>query len=352
METSWLFPDGVDRERMVDMDRRIAPVRKASFVVLALALIACGPWLGWWTLAPLGIAAVFFSLAQSRVEKSQKPEIGIFAAWVASQVILAASVALSGGPNVPTISWFALALTTLGARFSRRGMALGVAITIVLMFAVAFGVDPHAVFENPSRVVAPFALIISVALFQTVFMESDVETRAEAVIDPLTGMLNRKALASRARELEEQSAMTGEPVGLILGDLDHFKSINDTHGHAAGDAVLKESAYVLRKGLRAFDLTYRIGGEEFLVLLPGADLQRSVELAEQLRLAIAAARPGGQPVTMSFGVSACPPDETFNYEGLFTQADAALYEAKRAGRNRVCEAPDGHRPELSVAEPA
>jgi diguanylate cyclase (GGDEF)-like protein len=191
-----------------------------------------------------------------------------------------------------------------------------------------------------------------VALFQTVFMESDVETRAEAVIDPLTGMLNRKALASRARELEEQSAMTGEPVGLILGDLDHFKSINDTHGHTAGDAVLKESAYVLRKGLRAFDLTYRIGGEEFLVLLPGADLKRSAELAEQLRLAIAAAQPGGQPVTMSFGVSACSPDETFDYEGLFTQADAALYEAKRAGRNRVCQAPDGHRRELSVAEPA
>ena len=335
METSWLFPDGVDRERMVDMDRRIGPVRRASFLVLALALIACGPWLGFWTLIPLGVAGVAFRLAETRIPKSSRPEIGLFAAYVASQVIIAVSVAMTGGPNVPTMSWFAIPLISLSARFSERGIAVGVAITIVLLLAVAFGVDAQAVFDNPPLVIAPLALVIAVSIFQTVLMRSDVDTRAEAVIDPLTGMLNRKALGSRTAELREQSAMTGEPVGLIVGDLDHFKSINDTLGHATGDAVLKETAYVLRKGLRAFDLTYRIGGEEFLVLLPGADVNQAAELAEQLRLAVSAARPGGQPVTMSFGVAAAAPEETFDYDTLFAGADTALYEAKRGGRDCV-----------------
>src|SRR3954453_11322311 len=280
MESSWLFPDGVDRERMLDMDKRLAPVRGAAFLVLGLALVACGPWLGWWTLIPLGVAAIVFVVAGQAVGKSSRPEIALFLAWASTPVILGIAVALTGGPNVPTMSWFAIPIISLSARFSERGTALGVGIVIAIMLAVAFGVDAQAVLDSPPKVIAPFALLVSVALFQTVLMRSDVDTRAEAVIDPLTGMLNRKALDSRAVELKEQSALTGEPVGLILGDLDRFKSINDTLGHATGDAVLKETAYVLRKGLRAFDLTYRIGGEEFLVLLPGADIHQAAQLAE------------------------------------------------------------------------
>jgi diguanylate cyclase (GGDEF)-like protein len=340
METSWLFPDGVDRERMLDMDRRLAPVRGAAFLVLGLALVACGPWLGWWTLIPLGIAAIAFRIAERMVPKSSRPEIALFLAWASTPVILGIAVAISGGPNVPTLSWFAIPVISLSARFSERGTALGVGIVIAMMLAVAFGVDAQAVFDDPPKVIAPFALLVSVALFQTVLMRSDVDTRADAVIDPLTGMLNRKALNSRAMELQEQSALTGEPVGLIVGDLDRFKSINDTLGHATGDAVLKDAAYALRKGLRAFDLTYRIGGEEFLVLLPGASIQQSAELAEHLRGSIESAEPGGQSVTMSFGVTASSHDNSFEYDKLFQQADAALYEAKRGGRNCVRLAPD------------
>ena len=130
--------------------------------------------------------------------------------------------------------------------------------------------------------------------------------------------------------------MSGQPIGLIVGDLDHFKEVNDSSGHAAGDAVLIDVAYRMRKQLRAFDLAYRLGGEEFLVLLPGADLQQSTALANQLREGIAARTAGGQHVTMSFGVSASENGAVFDYATVFAQADAALYEAKRSGRNRVC----------------
>ncbi len=330
------FSDGADRERMLDMDRRLQPVRRMAFGVVALALIAMGPWLGWWTVVPVAIAAVLFRIADAQIERLANPEYAIFAAWVGAQVIIAASVALTGGPNVPTMSWFAIPIVTLASRFSTRGIALGVAITLGLMAAVAFGVDAQAVIDDPPKLIAPVALVIAVTIFSIALMHSDIQHRTEAVIDPLTGMLNRKALASRAQELEEQSRFTGEPVGVVVGDIDEFKLVNDRFGHANGDAALKEVAYLLRKQLRAFDLAYRLGGEEFLVLLPGAGLEEATMIAEQLREAVGAESIAGKlRLTMSFGVSASAPDEPFVYAAVFAEADAALYGAKAAGRNCV-----------------
>jgi diguanylate cyclase (GGDEF)-like protein len=207
------------------------------------------------------------------------------------------------------------------------------------MLAVAFGIDAGAVIDDPPLIIAPLALMISVAMFQTVLMRSDVKYRAEAVIDPLTGMLNRKALTMRVGELEQQSVVTKQPVGLVLGDIDHFKRINDSDGHSAGDSVLKDVSYELRRTLRAFDLFYRIGGEEFLVLLPGATARTAGRVAEELRVAIAVKPMSGRAVTMSFGVAASEAGERFDYGSAFAEADSALYEAKRAGRNRVCPPP-------------
>jgi diguanylate cyclase (GGDEF)-like protein len=321
---------------MLDMDRRVRPVRKASFGVLAIALLASGPWLGFWTIAPLILAAVVFRVAEARIDASIRAEVGLFAAWAASQGIIAISVAITGGPTVATMSWFAIPMVTLSARFSERGIALGVGITIGLIVAVCFGVDAGAVIDNPPLVIAPVAMVIAVAMLQTVLMRSDVETRANAVIDPLTGMLNRQALGPRVAELTQQAQVSQEPIGLIVCDIDHFKSVNDIHGHAAGDAVLKDVAYTLRKVLRAFDLVYRIGGEEFLVLAPGAEIGQAVEIGQELRAAVEATPMGdGHQVTMSFGVSASPAGTAFDYDVLFAAADGALYEAKRAGRNSV-----------------
>src|SRR5437763_14932674 len=105
MESSWLIRDGMDRERMLDIDGRLQPVRRRSFAVLGLALIACGPWLGWWTLAPLTVAGVLFGLADKHMAGMRRPEYLMFAAWAGSEVIIAVSVALTGGPTVATMSW-------------------------------------------------------------------------------------------------------------------------------------------------------------------------------------------------------------------------------------------------------
>jgi diguanylate cyclase (GGDEF)-like protein len=357
MSGSWLCRDDFDRERLLDMEERIKPVRRLAMGILALALIAGGPWLGWWTLIPLAAAAGFFVMADARLERSKRPENLMFAAWVGSEVMIAAAVGLSGGPEVATLSWLAIPVVTLSARFSLRGVVTGVAIAIALLIAVAFISDAAAVADNPTLVVAPLALIVAAAVLSTALMESDMEHRGEAVIDPLTAMLNRKALMNRVDELAQQSKVTGEPIGLILGDLDRFKEVNDLQGHAAGDAALKDVAYIMRKRLRAFDLAYRIGGEEFLVVVPGADCRECAMIAEDLRRGIAADTVGdGTALTISFGVAASARGTSFDYEKVFAAADEALYEAKSEGRNRVCEGPSlvvsGSSPSAALQAPS
>lgn len=337
-EGSWLCPTAADRERMLDMDRRLAPVRSATLAILALTALFGTHWFGWWTLAPLFGAAAVFAAGVRISTRVERPEYVLFAAWVLAETVIAATVAIAGIES-NLLAWLAIPVITLGARFSMRGVIAGATIALALMVAVAFATDAAAVIAWPPLLVAPAAVLVSVAVLSTALMRSDLQHRDEAVLDQLTGMLNRNSLARRAVELEQQSEITGAPVGVVVGDVDNFKRFNDAHGHAAGDAVLTDIAYAIRKQLRAFDLAYRLGGEEFLIVLPGADLEAARRLSAKLCRVIAAERHGGFEVTMSFGVGATSPGEAFDYERVFEQADAALYEAKRAGRNRVEVAP-------------
>jgi len=337
--SSWLCRSDADRERMLDMEERVRPVRRRAFVILAAAIAFAAPWVGWWPLLFLIPSLAFFAAADRILPRAARPELVMFAAWIGSELTIAGAISLEGGTRVVALSWLAIPVITLSSRFSMHGVVAGVAIALALLLAVCFGVETHTVLESPQVVIAPFALIVCVAVLSTPLMRSDIQHRSDAVIDQLTGMLNRKALGARTHELAQQSEVTGEPVGVIVADLDHFKRINDTCGHTTGDVVLKEVAYLLRKQLRAFDLAYRLGGEEFLILVPGSDLERTVELADRLREGVAA-NPvgGGLSVTMSVGVGASGRMERFDYAAVFAEADAALYRAKRSGRNRVCVA--------------
>jgi diguanylate cyclase (GGDEF)-like protein len=322
---------------MLDMEERVRPVRQRALTILAIALVAASPWLGWWPALFLIPAAVCFAVADKLMPRVEKPELLMFGAWVGSGLVIGGAVALSGGAQQPTLSWMAIPVITLSSRFPMRGVVAGVIVNIAILLAVAFGVNAGEVIENPVLVIAPVALLLCVAALSTPLMRSDIQHRSDAVIDQLTGMLNRKALSTRVLELTQQSALTGESVGIIVGDLDRFKDINDTRGHSVGDVVLRDVAYELRKQLRAFDLAYRLGGEEFLILLPGSDLAQSAALAEQLRAGIShSSVAGGIDVTMSFGVGASRDGEPFDYAEVFKMADAALYRAKGNGRDQVC----------------
>ena len=138
--------------------------------------------------------------------------------------------------------------------------------------------------------------------------------------------------------MAEQARLTGAPVSFVMCDLDGFKGLNDAHGHACGDAVLRDVAYVLRKELRSFELLYRIGGEELLLVLPGAGLAAGCDVAENVRGAIERSRPAGLQVTASLGVCTAT-DDQIEFSPMFDAADSALYQAKRSGRNRVAYVP-------------
>ncbi len=157
--------------------------------------------------------------------------------------------------------------------------------------------------------------------------------REQAMHDALTGLLNRRALAERHGH---ETATPDAPLSLVLLDLDHFKRINDSHGHATGDAVLRDFAAALRSGLRAGDALFRVGGEEFALLLPGATPAQAAARVQALREIVARWRLAQlpEPVTFSAGVAAHGP-ATATLEALLAAADDALYAAKRGGRNRT-----------------
>jgi len=326
------------RERLIDMEARLGVYRRRAFVVLALALVASGPWIGFWFLIPLATALVASTLADGLVRTRRHAHGWAAVGWGISGVMIAGSVALTGAADSPAVMWLALPAVTLGARFELRGVLSGVAFLIGLLLLVTLGLEPQAVFEHPDHIIFPIALVIATAIFSGATQASDRDHRREAVLDPLTGLLNRSAMLNRFEELE-QLAGHGEhaSLGLLVADLDHFKLVNDEHGHPVGDAVLKDVAYAMRKALRAFDLVYRIGGEEFVVLLPGADLARTIEVGERLREAVAGQRTGEVGVTLSLGAAAAR-GGAVRFLDLYGAADAALYDAKRGGRNRLCAA--------------
>lgn len=338
---SWLFGD-IDRERALDMEIRLRPIRRRAFAIMGLGVAICAPWTGWWTLAALAGVVGAYRLAERFLLRREDPPIVFFATFVAVEAIIAISVALTGSLREATVCLLAIPIMTLNARFSMRGIVLCGFLAVLAMAAVLLGGDASAIVAEPPLLVAPVMLVVTWAMLSTPLMRSDIEHRRGMRIDPLTGMLNRNALSSRVDDLSSQSAVSGGTVGVIHGDIDHFKAVNDAYGHAAGDAVLTDVAYAIRKHIRAFEGAYRSGGEEFLILLPGADLNRTREQAERLRRAIDSTTFGdGHSVTMSFGVAASSEGEIFDFRSVFAEADAALYEAKAQGRNQVCEAARG-----------
>ncbi|MBO6542498.1 MAG: PleD family two-component system response regulator [Alphaproteobacteria bacterium] len=160
-----------------------------------------------------------------------------------------------------------------------------------------------------------------------------------AVTDPLTGLYNRRYMTTHLASLMEEGAHSGRPLALMILDIDHFKAVNDTHGHAAGDEVLKEFARRVTNNVRGIDLACRLGGEEFVVVMPDTDAETALTIAERLRNRIAErAFPVDEEtrlsVTVSIGLAgAIWPDDT--NDALMERADQALYKAKRDGRNRV-----------------
>lgn len=325
------------RERLLDMEERVSRYRLACFGILALALaVGGGSSLGvWWV--PLLVAGLAgFSVADRFMRTSSRPAVWIAVAWAALPVLLAAAVLVTGGSTSPVIVWFALPAATVGFRFEPRGMVFGTLFVLAMFLGAAVLPDPHAAWDNRQLLIAIAALIVSTVILSGALVESDRAHRRRSTLDPLTGLFNRNALEQRLAELDGQpcSPDDGLSHALLLCDLDHFKQVNDRLGHAAGDAVLQDVAYAMRAALRAGDSIYRVGGEEILVMLPGAGQVEAMEIAERLRVTVREREPVGISVSLSIGVAVAEPG-VVDTDDMLARADAALYAAKASGRDLV-----------------
>jgi diguanylate cyclase (GGDEF)-like protein len=339
------------RERLLDMEIRLRRYRVACFAILALALASVGSEVGWWWLVPLAVGLAGFAVADMFMRTSTHPGVWVSAAWAMLPLLLADAVVMTGGAASPALMLFALPAITLGARFEPRGIVLGTGYILALLVVSTVVLDPAVASAHHQEVIASVALILCSVILSGALVESDRAHRRRSTIDPLTGLFNRNALEQRLTELDGQpSGENGSPPhALLLCDLDNFKRVNDQLGHAAGDAVLQDVAYAMRAALRAGDSIFRVGGEEILVILPGAGQAEAIEIAERLRHEVRERRPVGVPVTISVGV-ATSRSGGVDTDDLVSRADAALYAAKAGGRDMVAVG-NGDAPVGSMRSP-
>lgn len=203
------------------------------------------------------------------------------------------------------------------------------------------GADPQAYIGTTYAMVSQslgVVLSVATALLLLVMLLRDVlkDMTDKSETDLLSGLLNRRGFEERLKDVAAHRYANGMPVALVICDLDHFKSINDTYGHAIGDRVIAAFADTLRANAAAHHVLGRIGGEEFAAILPGSNLAAGRLFAETVRTAFSARTLDDLPLrsTASFGVAEMAPGETA--PAFMVRTDAALYEAKRSGRDRVC----------------
>lgn len=237
----------------------------------------------------------------------------------------------------------AIFVTVSIKQMAKAGMALWL-VYIGFDFAMR-SFTPMTVLDDDALLVVRF-LNIGVVFWMLAYLSffhirtaTDTEARLRrlAATDPLTGLANRRHLLEMAEYEIKRGTRDHAPLSFLLADIDHFKSINDCHGHEAGDRVLVAIAAALRQAVREKDSVARWGGEEFLIMLPDTTLDDAVALAERIRQTVQALQTtvGGRTVTasMTFGVSALDRNETPGC--AITRADKALYRGKATGRNRV-----------------
>jgi diguanylate cyclase (GGDEF)-like protein len=330
----WLCGDHADRARFVAVYSRFSslPIYGAAMggTVLLNAL-----WYGWILVVLNVVALVTMLSAVSLARRVERAEIVAASAFALLQTNLAVSVAVSGGGLSPLLPLMAVPVISQAVCFRPTVTTTGVGLSAVLAVGASL-IAPVPDHPAPAFVhlIAYLTLLVCASTAVRQLVNAEMSSRDAAVLDPLTGLFNRRALDDRFRTARAQAGVTGETVSLILCDIDRFKTVNDNHGHERGDRVLVAIAEQLRACVRNAEMVYRLGGEEFLVLLPNEGVESAGRLAERIRSSVGTDPVVGLRVTLSAGVAAASGDAV-RLDRLLAEADAALYEAKRSGRDRV-----------------
>ena len=323
-----------------------AVVTLAAVVVdlaYSLATWASGPYRpALVTLNALALVGAGFALVlvpEERIARSPHRDL-IFAGWaLVSCLLVAIASHLDGGIDSPFAWLFPLSVMLVAVVHRPRLVVLTAAAAMAGLLVVAGlngGLDAGVMVRAAYLVVIGYLSAVAARSRWHQYedqVERNVALSSIAAHDGLTGLLNHRSFHLRLADEVARAQRSDTPLSLLLVDLDHFKEINDRHGHLVGDDVLRRVAGELVDVARATDVVARVGGEEFCMLLPDTAPAAAVVPAERLRAAVAAI---GDPeaLTVSIGLSGLPADAATPNE-LFSAADDALYRAKRAGRNRV-----------------
>ena len=311
----------------------------------------------------MGIAMVVGALIAHQL----RGEVHSFSAkWLPTLVaglgmLFAAAIVAADQLVTPNITPYLVACILFSvALYTRPGPSAWLYLLAYGGFFYAMGITQ----ENPAQLLSNrlnglTASIIGWALslvlwrkFTIIALQQDMLTRANTELqgkqrdlerltrlDGLTGLFNRNTFAELAAQELDRAQRQGNDTAILLLDLDHFKLVNDTWGHPAGDAVLRNVATAMRAAVRSTDLVGRLGGEEFVVLLPGTSTQAAHTLAEKLRVRLQGSptpwENGAITCTASIGMAGTTAKENRNFDTLYNEADKALYIAKMRGRNRV-----------------
>ena len=333
-----------------------------------LAGIASGLWdRARWPFVLVSVAFIGLSVARFRLrslpEGSSDAAVGSVldriwvlllanaALWGASVAWLLVSAPSESARTVAAISSYAFA-TAFAHSFPMRLRSAFLALGLLYLSTLAALVVSGSRFELVA-VSLLYLLYVSLALrrthaeyLQRLDLEDELRRQRDLFeqqsrVDGLTGLANRRRFSAALQDWMRHARASGEPLIMLVLDLDHFKAINDGHGHAVGDACLRIFAQTLQNAFPSPDLAARLGGEEFAVLLRSGRLADAVRCADVLRLSLPeiVSRDGpGIPLQVSVGVARFDPERHLEPDALYSEADAALYSAKAQGRNRVCVA--------------
>jgi diguanylate cyclase (GGDEF)-like protein len=333
---NWLVSDELERRQLLELNRRLRERAKAAFLIGFAVGGASAIDYGWQILVPPLVMTVIYVLVEHHIERFHHPEYALGLSWVGLQTSFLLAALIANDQMLFAAPLLLMPLIGSSAVFPPRGVAIGVALTCAIMVTLAFAQYTHLVLTAPGILAYDVVLVIVIGMISSTVGRSTIEYRDLAVVDQLTGLFNRSALMTRVAELTHRARTGRSPVAVVVADIDRFKRINDSFGHATGDLVLQEIGYRIRQNLRAFESAYRIGGEEFVIVLDEVQWRHAENVAARLRQAVAEAPAAGVETTVSVGLAVTAPGEAFDYAALFKRADAALYEAKRLGGDRVC----------------
>jgi len=340
----WLVRSIVQRDQLLAVTGGFTPAMLRFFnATLLLTMLLLVGTNGWWPVVVAAGHAVLFDPAlrpSQRILRGQfrGGETALLAEAMLSMLVIVLAIVVAREPALYLLPLILVPAFPATAAYPNLASVILMVEGIALCLGAGWIVDWQMIADNPIIVTMPIGLLSSIILIGATVGRSAVDHRAAAIIDPLTGLLNRAALDLRLPEIADVASAQQSPVTVVVGDLDRFKQINDEFGHSTGDEVLVAAAERIRDEVRVQDALYRVGGEEFVVLLAATPVGAGYDVAERIRHAIESEPVGGLNVTISLGVATATGDE-FRYSEVFGRADQALMQAKAAGRNRVSVAP-------------